>query len=79
MKLSDQANARVTKKLLGHRVAAACGTSTRGGKVYDAVFTWPKDRASVGVDLKRDISARAAYCLVEDARSGDDIALVRFR
>jgi hypothetical protein len=42
------------------------------------VFTWPKDRASVGVDLARDISGRVAYCLIEDARSGGDIALVKF-
>jgi hypothetical protein len=79
MKLSAQANARTTKKLLGKRVAAACGTRTTGGRVYDAVFTWPAERSSAGVDLKRDISARAAYCLVEDAKSGDDIALVKFR
>ena len=79
MKLSEQANARTSKKLLGKRVAAACGTSTTGGRVYDAVFTWPKDRASVGVDLDRDISSRVAYCLLEDARSGADIALVKFR
>ena len=79
MKLSEQANARTTRKLLGKRVAAACGTSSRGGRVYDAVFTWPDERSSVGVDLARDISGRVAYCLVEDARSGDDIALVKFR
>ena len=79
MKLSEQANPRTTKKLLGKRVAAACGTSTTGGRVYDKVFTWPEDRASVAVDLDRDISSRVAYCLVEDARSGGDIALVKFR
>jgi hypothetical protein len=79
MKLSDQANARTSKKLLGKRVAAACGTSTTGGHVYDKVFTWPEERASVAVDLDRDISSRAAYCLLEDARSGADIALVKFR
>jgi hypothetical protein len=79
MKLSEQANARTVKKLLGKRVAAACGTSTTGGRVYDKVFTWPKRRASVAVDLDRDISARVAYCLLEDARSGGDIALVKFR
>src|SRR5215213_7055177 len=79
MKLSEQANARTAKKLLGKRVAAACGTSTTGGRVYDKVFTWPEDRASVGVDLARDISRRVAFCLVEEARSGDDIALVKFR
>jgi hypothetical protein len=79
MKLSEQANARTAKKLLGKRVAAACGTSTTGGRVYDKVFTWPKDRASVAVDLDRDISSRVAYCLIEDARSGGDIALVKFR
>jgi len=79
MKLSEQANARTAKKLLGKRVAAACGTSTTGGRVYDKVFTWPEDRASVGVDLARDISRRVAFCLVENARTGDDIALVKFR
>jgi hypothetical protein len=79
MKLSDQANARTVKKLVGKRVAAACGTSSTGGRVYNAVSTWPAQHSSAGVDLKRDISARAAYCLVEDATSGDDIALVKFR
>jgi hypothetical protein len=80
MKISEQANPRTQKKLLGKRVAAACGTSTTsGGKVYDKVFVWPKERASVGVDLAGDISRRVAYCLLEDARSGGDIALVKFR
>src|SRR3954452_5068999 len=66
-------------RLLGKRVAAACGTSTSGGRVYDKVFTWPAERASVEVDLARDISSWVAYCLIEDARSGGDIALVKFR
>ena len=80
MKLSEQANARTVKKLLGKRVAAACGTSTTtGGRVVDAEFVWPKESASVAVDFERDISRRVAYCLVEDARSGGDIALVKFR
>lgn len=78
MKLSEQANARTVKRLVGKRVAAACGTRTTGGRVYDKVFTWPRGRSSAGVDLARDISGRVAYCLVEDARSGDDIALVKF-
>ena len=78
MKLSEQANARTAKRLLGKRVAAACGTSNRGGKVYDKVFTWPEERASMAVDLDRDISSRVAWCLLEDARSGDDIAVVKF-
>ena len=79
MKLSEQANARTTKKLLGKRVAAACGTRTTGGRVYDEVFTWPEERAAAAVDLDRDISRRVAFCLIEDARSGGDIALVKFR
>src|SRR5215218_9765334 len=79
MKLSEQANARTAKKLLGKRVAAACGTSTTGGRVYDKVFVWPDERSSAAVDLDRDISTRVAYCLIEDARSGADIALVKFR
>ncbi len=79
MKLSEQANARTAKKLLGKRVAAACGTSNTGGRVYDEVFTWPDERSSVAVDLERDISTRVAFCLIEDARSGSDIALVKFR
>jgi hypothetical protein len=78
MKLSEQANPRTAKKLLGKRVAAACGTSLRRGRVYDEVFTWPRERASVAVDLDRDISNRVAYCLLEDAESGRDIALVEF-
>jgi len=79
MKLSEQANARTVKRLLGKRVAAACGTSSRGGTVVSSVFTWPDERSSAAVDFRRDISSRVAYCLVENARSGDDIALVRFR
>jgi hypothetical protein len=79
MKLSDQADPRVAKKVLGKRVAAACGTNkTTGGSVYDAVFEWPADRASVAVDLERDISRRAAYCLLETTR-GADIAVVEFK
>jgi hypothetical protein len=80
MKLSEQANARTAKKLLGKRVAAACGTSTTtGGRVYAEEFTWPEERASVAVDFDGDISRRVAYCLVENADSGGDIALVKFR
>jgi hypothetical protein len=80
MKLSEQANPRTAKKLLGKRVAAACGTSTTtGGRVYDEVFVWPANRASVAVDFARDISNRVAFCLIEDDRSGTDIALVKFR
>jgi hypothetical protein len=79
MKLSEQANPRTVKKLLGKRVAAACGTSTTRGRVYDEVFTWPNERSSAAVDLERDISSRVAYCLIEDARTGGDIALVKFR
>jgi hypothetical protein len=78
MKLSDQPDPRVAKKLLGKRVAAACGTSMTGGKVYDAVFDWPVDRASVAVDLERDISKKAVFCLLETTR-GADIAVVEFR
>jgi hypothetical protein len=79
MKLSEQPNPRTAKKLLGKRVAAACGTSTTGGRVYAEEFTWPEERASVAVDFARDISNRVAFCLVENARSGSDIALVEFR
>jgi hypothetical protein len=78
MKLSDQPDPRVAKKLLGKRVAAACGTSMTGGKVYDAVFEWPVDRASVAVDLERDISKKAVFCLLETTR-GADIAVVEFK
>ena len=79
MKLSEQANARTVRKLLGKRVAAACGTSLTRGRVYDEVFVWPAERSSVAVDLDRDISSRVAFCLIENARTGDDIALVKFR
>jgi hypothetical protein len=78
MKLSDQVDPRAAKKLLGKKVAAACGTRPDGGKVYDAIFVWPEDKSAMGVDLKRDISAKAAYCLLETYR-GSDIALVKFR
>ena len=79
MKLSAQANPRTVKKLLGKRVAAACGTSLTRGRVYDEVFVWPPERSSAAVDLDRDISSRVAFCLIENARTGDDIALVKFR
>src|SRR5690242_10809257 len=65
MKLSDQVDPRAAKKLLGKKVAAACGTRPEGGKVYDAIFVWPEDKSAMGVDLKRDISATAKYCLLE--------------
>lgn len=80
MKLREQGNPRTTKRLVGKRVAAACGTDNRtGGSVVSKTFTWPRSRSTFGVDFSRDISGRAAYCLIEDARSGDDIALVKFR
>lgn len=80
MKLRDQGNPRTVKRLVGKRVAAACGTNNRtGGTVLQATFTWPRGRSAFAVDFDRDISRRVAYCLVEDARSGGDIALVKFR
>jgi hypothetical protein len=79
MKLSEQANPRTAKKLLGKRVAAACGTRPTGGRVYAEEFTWPEERSSVAVDLDRDISTRVAFCLLENVSSGRDIALVQFR
>ena len=78
MKLSDQVDPRAAKKLLGKKVAAACGTRPEGGKVYDAIFVWPEDKSAMGVDLKRDISAKAKYCLLE-TYGGSDIALVKFK
>ena len=78
MKLSDQLDPRAAKKLLGKKVAAACGTRPDGGKVYDAIFVWPADKSAYGVDLKRDISAKAAYCLLETYR-GADIAVAKFK
>jgi hypothetical protein len=79
MKLREQGNPRTVKKLVGRGVAAACGTSTHGGTVVTAEFTWPPERSTFAVDFDKDISATASYCLVEDAASGRDIALVRFR
>jgi hypothetical protein len=80
MKLREQPNPRTVKKLVGKRLAAACGTNAdRGGSVVDAEFTWPEGRASVAVDFARDISRRVAYCVIESASGGRDIAVVRFR
>jgi hypothetical protein len=78
MKLSDQVDPRAAKKLLGKRVTAACGTKKTGGKVYYVTFEWPVDRSSFAVDLKGDISAKAAYCLLETVK-GSDIAVVEFK
>src|SRR4051812_6280802 len=78
MKLSDQVDPRAAKKLLGKKVVAACGTRPDGGKVYDAIFVWPADKSAMGVELKRDISAKAAYCLLETVK-GSDIAVVKFK
>lgn len=79
MKLSEQANPRVSKKLLGKTNIAVCGTNTRtGGRVVEAELTWPENRASVAVDFDRDISKRAVYCLIETEAKGTDIALVQF-
>jgi hypothetical protein len=77
MKLRDQGNPRTVKKVVGQRLAAACGTNaSRGGTIVDATFTWPKGRSSVAVDFDRDISRRVAYCVLE--RNATDIAVVRF-
>jgi hypothetical protein len=77
MKLRDQGNPRTVKKVVGRRLVAACGTNAeRGGTIVDATFTWPEGRSSVAVDFDRDISRRAAYCVLE--RNGTDIAVVKF-
>ncbi len=79
MKLSDQADARVSKKLLGKTNVVACGTNAeRGGTVVEAELAWPENRASVAVDFERDLSKRAVYCLIESKR-GSDIAVVKFK
>lgn len=78
MKLSEQADARVSKKLLGKTNVAVCGTNaTKGGRIVEAEVTWPKNRASIAVDFDRDISKRVAFCLIETDK-GADIALVKF-
>ena len=77
MKLREQGNPRTVKKLVGRRVVAACGTNVeRGGTIVEATFTWPEGRSAVAVDFDRDISRRAAYCLIE--RGATDIAVVKF-
>jgi hypothetical protein len=77
MKLRDQGNPRTVKKVVGRRLVAACGTNVeRGGTIVDVTFTWPEGRSSVAVDFDRDISRRAAYCVLE--RNATDIAVVKF-
>ena len=77
MKLRDQGNPRTVKKVVGRRLVAACGTNARsGGTIVDATFTWPRNRSAVAVDFDRDISRRAAYCVLE--RKGVDVAVVKF-
>src|SRR5688572_12523923 len=79
MKLSEQADARVSKKLLGKTNVAVCGTNARtGGRIVEAELVWPRNRASVAVDFDRDISKRAVYCLIETEAKGTDIALAQF-
>jgi hypothetical protein len=56
---------------------SGCGRSSQ--RRTTKVFVRPKDRASVGVDLDRDISRRVAFCLIEDPHCGREIALVEFR
>jgi hypothetical protein len=76
VRLSEQAPGKTVKALLGKRVAAVCGTRKRE---YGHTLRWPKERAVIGTTLQRDISRRATFCLIENARTGKDIAVVQFK
>ena len=76
IRLSEQAPGKTVKRLLGKRVAAVCGTRKRE---YGHTLRWPKEKAVVATELQRDISRRVTFCLVETVRTGDDIAVVKFK
>lgn len=69
--------------LFGQRVWAGCGTSFRvvsRRTVIGRVVRWPQSVNRISVQLSRDVSRRAKWCLVE-ARgrfAGGDIAFVSF-
>jgi hypothetical protein len=70
----------IEEDLFGKRVRASCGTlhGGRGGTVVSRIRRWPDGETSLDYRFRRDISARAKWCLLED-REGGDIAVVRFR
>jgi hypothetical protein len=70
----------VGPEVWGRRVRAAC--SPRFAHDLDAVVhavqLWPDGQTQLSYRFVRDVSARVKWCLIEDARSGGDIAAVQF-
>lgn len=81
-----RANHRRTPPLLselsGKRIRVGCSTSfrPRRSKPVLRIERWPKGATSASFDLKRDISRRARWCLIESTgkHGGGDLAFVSF-
>jgi hypothetical protein len=72
---------KTVETLSGSRVKVICGTTFYKPTPHNYVLRrvrWPAGATSMTVQFRRDISARAKWCLVEPARSGGDIASVSF-
>lgn len=73
----------IQSDLFGKRLWVGCGSSFRAvtrNSVVGAAVRWPRGAGSFSVRLKRDISRRAKWCLVESRGkfAGGDLAFVSF-
>jgi len=64
----------------GRRVRASCGgTAGHRRPAVRQTRRWPAHALSLRFHFGRDISRRATWCLIEDARTGGDVAFAYLR
>ena len=73
----------VRKRLWGKRVEAICSPTLNLRRAQTRVVTsplrWPSGQNELTYTFSRDISKRAAWCLLEQEDHGNDISGVNFR
>ena len=79
VRVLPRASRRVRRQLYGRRIRAVCGTSFafNSGVQVKRTRLWPSGRSRLRYRLRRNISPRAKWCLLEHPRGGD-VAYVSF-
>ena len=79
VRVLPHASRRVRRQLYGRRIRAVCGTSFAfdSGVQVKRTRRWPSARSRLRYRLRRNISRRAKWCLLEHPRGGD-VAYVSF-
>jgi hypothetical protein len=80
VRVLPRATRRVRRQLYGNRIRAVCGTSFNFDQAVKVRRTrlWPRGRNRFRFRMRRNISRRAKWCLLEYPR-GRDIAFANLR